>query len=54
MAVVVGVSAMVEIDCPMSNEEHAPLDLVKYAKIAEDVALSFALISDRYHPHYHP
>ena len=49
-AVVVGVSAMVEIGYSMSSEEHAPLDLVKYAKIAEDVGFSFALISDHYHP----
>jgi coenzyme F420-dependent glucose-6-phosphate dehydrogenase len=48
--VVAGVSAMVEIGYSMSSEEHAPLDLVKYAKIAEDVGFSFALISDHYHP----
>ena len=41
---------MVEIGYSMSSEEHAPLDLVKYAKIAEDVGFSFALISDHYHP----
>lgn len=49
-AVVLWVSAMVEIGYSMSSEEHAPLDLVKYAKIAEDVGFSFALISDHYHP----
>jgi coenzyme F420-dependent glucose-6-phosphate dehydrogenase len=48
--VVVGVSAMVEIGYSMSSEEHAPLDLMQYAKIAEDVGFSFALISDHYHP----
>jgi coenzyme F420-dependent glucose-6-phosphate dehydrogenase len=41
---------MVEIGYSMSSEEHSPLDLVKYAKIAEDVGFGFALISDHYHP----
>jgi coenzyme F420-dependent glucose-6-phosphate dehydrogenase len=41
---------MVEIGYSMSSEEHTPLDLVRYAKIAEDVGFSFALISDHYHP----
>jgi Putative Actinobacterial Holin-X, holin superfamily III/Luciferase-like monooxygenase len=41
---------MVEIGYSMSSEEHAPLDLVQYAKIAEDVGFSFALISDHYPP----
>ena len=37
---VVGVSAMVEIGYSMSSEEHSPLDLVRYAKIAEDVGFA--------------
>jgi coenzyme F420-dependent glucose-6-phosphate dehydrogenase len=41
---------MVEIGYSMSSEEHTPLDLVGYAKIAEGVGFSFALISDHYHP----
>jgi hypothetical protein len=41
---------MVEIGHSMSSEEHAPLDLVKYAKISQHVGFSFALISDHHHP----
>ena len=34
----------------LSSEEHPPNDLVKYAKRAEDVGFTFALISDHFHP----
>lgn len=39
-----------EIGYALSSEEHPPLDLVRYAKMAEDAGFSFALISDHYHP----
>jgi coenzyme F420-dependent glucose-6-phosphate dehydrogenase len=34
----------------LSSEEHAPNDLIRYARRAEEVGFSFALISDHYHP----
>jgi coenzyme F420-dependent glucose-6-phosphate dehydrogenase len=34
----------------LSSEEHAPDDLVRNARRAEDIGLSFALISDHFHP----
>ena len=34
----------------LSSEEHAPHDLVQYARQAEEVGFAFALISDHYHP----
>ena len=34
----------------LSSEENSPNDLVRYAKRAEDAGLSFALVSDHYHP----
>jgi coenzyme F420-dependent glucose-6-phosphate dehydrogenase len=34
----------------LSSEEHRPLDLVRYAKRAEEAGFPFALISDHYHP----
>jgi coenzyme F420-dependent glucose-6-phosphate dehydrogenase len=41
---------MVEIGYALSSEEHAPLDLVRHARLAEEAGFSFALISDHYHP----
>jgi G6PDH family F420-dependent oxidoreductase len=41
---------MVEIGYALSSEEHAPLDLVRHAQLAEEAGFSFALISDHYHP----
>ena len=41
---------MVAIGYALSSEEHAPSDLVRYARRAEAVGFSFALISDHYHP----
>jgi coenzyme F420-dependent glucose-6-phosphate dehydrogenase len=40
----------VEIGYALSSEEHAPNDLVRYARIAEDSGFGFALISDHFHP----
>jgi coenzyme F420-dependent glucose-6-phosphate dehydrogenase len=34
----------------LSSEEHAPNDLVRYARRAEEAGFTFALISDHYHP----
>jgi len=39
-----------ELGYALSSEEHAPNDLVRYAKRAEDVGFTFAAISDHYHP----
>jgi G6PDH family F420-dependent oxidoreductase len=34
----------------LSSEEHAPNDLVRHARRAEEVGFTFALISDHFHP----
>ena len=39
-----------EIGFALSSEEHKPLDLVRYAKRAEEIGFDFAMISDHYHP----
>jgi coenzyme F420-dependent glucose-6-phosphate dehydrogenase len=41
---------MVAFGYALSSEEHAPSDLVRFARRAEEVGFSFALISDHYHP----
>src|ERR671925_2221181 len=41
---------MVQIGYALSSEEHRPNDLVAYARRAEEVGFTFALISDHYHP----
>ncbi|HXF38949.1 MAG TPA: LLM class flavin-dependent oxidoreductase, partial [Blastocatellia bacterium] len=41
---------MIEIGYKLCSEEHGPQDLVQYAKRAEDVGFSFAMISDHFHP----
>jgi G6PDH family F420-dependent oxidoreductase len=41
---------MTEIGYAISSEEHAPLDIVRWAERAEQAGFSFALISDHYHP----
>jgi G6PDH family F420-dependent oxidoreductase len=41
---------MAEIGYALSSEEHNPRDLVSYARQAEEVGFTFALISDHYHP----
>ena len=40
----------IELGYALSSEEHAPNNLVKNARRAEEVGFSFALISDHYHP----
>jgi coenzyme F420-dependent glucose-6-phosphate dehydrogenase len=41
---------MTDIGYALSSEEHAPADLVRYARRAEEAGFDFALISDHYHP----
>jgi G6PDH family F420-dependent oxidoreductase len=41
---------MVQIGYALSSEEHAPNDLIRYARMAEDAGFPFALISDHFHP----
>lgn len=41
---------VVELGYALSSEEHAPLDLVEYARRAEETGFTYALISDHYHP----
>jgi G6PDH family F420-dependent oxidoreductase len=40
----------VELGYWLSSEEHAPKDLIASARAAEEAGLSFAVISDHYHP----
>lgn len=39
-----------EFGYKLSSEEHAPGDLINYAVRAESIGMSFALISDHFHP----
>jgi coenzyme F420-dependent glucose-6-phosphate dehydrogenase len=39
-----------EIGYALSSEEHRPVDLVRYAQLAEERGFTFALISDHFHP----
>jgi coenzyme F420-dependent glucose-6-phosphate dehydrogenase len=39
-----------DIGYSLSSEEHAPLDLARNARRAEDAGFGFALISDHFHP----
>ena len=41
---------MLEIGYALSSEEHAPSDLVRYARRAEESGFTFALVSDHFHP----
>ncbi|HET9344721.1 MAG TPA: LLM class flavin-dependent oxidoreductase, partial [Candidatus Limnocylindrales bacterium] len=34
----------------LSSEEHAPVDLVGNARLAEEAGFEFAIISDHFHP----
>jgi G6PDH family F420-dependent oxidoreductase len=40
----------VELGYAISCEEHLPLDIVRHARLAEESGLTFALISDHFHP----
>jgi len=39
-----------EIGIALSSEEHSPNELVRYARLAEEAGLTYALISDHFHP----
>lgn len=41
---------MLSLGYKLSSEEQSPLDLVRYAQMAQDSGFGFALISDHYHP----
>ena len=41
---------MTEFGYALSSEEHAPNDLVRHAKRAEEIGFTFAAISDHFHP----
>ena len=41
---------MIKIGFKLASEIYPPLDLVKYAKQAEEAGFDFAMISDHYHP----
>ena len=41
---------MAEIGYHLSSEEHGPMELVRYARRAEEAGFAFALISDHFHP----
>ena len=41
---------MPELGYALSSEEHAPNDLVRNARLAEEAGCTFALISDHFHP----
>lgn len=44
---------MIELGYQLSSEEHPAPDLVGYARRAEEVGFSYAVISDHYHPWTH-
>ncbi len=39
-----------ELGYSLASEEHAPNDLVRYARRAEEAGFAFALVSDHFHP----
>ncbi|MFP5319877.1 MAG: TIGR03557 family F420-dependent LLM class oxidoreductase [Acidimicrobiia bacterium] len=41
---------MSQLGYSLSSEEHRPADLIRYARRAEEVGFTFALISDHFHP----
>src|SRR6185503_4302564 len=41
---------MITLGYKLSSEEQSPLDLVRYAQMAQDSGFGFAVISDHYHP----
>jgi coenzyme F420-dependent glucose-6-phosphate dehydrogenase len=41
---------MPSVGYTLSSEEHGPLDLVRYARQAEEAGFEYALVSDHFHP----
>jgi alkanesulfonate monooxygenase SsuD/methylene tetrahydromethanopterin reductase-like flavin-dependent oxidoreductase (luciferase family) len=41
---------MTTLGYALSSEEHGPLELIQYARAAEEAGFSFAFISDHFHP----
>ena len=41
---------MLTLGYTLSSEEQSPLDLVRFAQMAQDTGFGLALISDHYHP----
>jgi coenzyme F420-dependent glucose-6-phosphate dehydrogenase len=41
---------MTEIGYKLCSEEHGPVDLIRFARQAEEAGFSFAMISDHFHP----
>src|SRR5262245_50480549 len=41
---------MIELGYKLCSEEHGPADLVRFARRAEEIGFTFAMISDHYHP----
>jgi coenzyme F420-dependent glucose-6-phosphate dehydrogenase len=41
---------MIQLGYKLCSEEHGPADLVRFARRAEEVGFTFAMISDHYHP----
>jgi G6PDH family F420-dependent oxidoreductase len=41
---------MTQFGYALSSEEHAPNDLVRNARRAEEAGFTFALVSDHFHP----
>ena len=41
---------MTALGYALSSEEHAPSDLVRNARLAEEAGFEFALVSDHFHP----
>jgi coenzyme F420-dependent glucose-6-phosphate dehydrogenase len=42
--------AALKLGYTLASEEHRPLDLVRYGRLAEEVGFDFAMISDHFHP----
>ncbi len=42
--------AAITLGYHLSTEEHAPVDLVRYARMAEDAGFDFVTMSDHFHP----
>ena len=41
---------MVEIGYALSSEAHAPNDVIRYMRLAEEAGFAFACLTDHYHP----